>query len=109
METEEQIFSRFDDLKEFCKSNWDGHAISKFEKAFQYARLIIGENKFKTGEVILNHSLEVANIIAKEIGLEPDSVITGMLHNVMHAGLDKKATHEEIEKEFGSDIFSILD
>jgi len=109
METEEQILTRFDDLKEFCKSNWDGNALSKFEKAFQYARLIIGENKFKTGEVILNHSLEVATIIAMEIGLEPDSVITGMLHNVMYAGLDKKATHADIEKEFGTHIFSILD
>ena len=109
MEIKDQIFTTLDNLKEFCKSNWDELSVNKFEKAFQYARSVIGEKKFKTGEVILNHSLEVATIIAMEIGLEPDSVITGMLHNVLYAEQDKKVTQEEIEKKFGAHIFSILD
>jgi GTP pyrophosphokinase len=44
-----------------------------------------------------------------EIGLEPDSVITGLLHNAMYAGLEKKATHEEIGEKFGTHISSILE
>ncbi|MCD6353999.1 MAG: bifunctional (p)ppGpp synthetase/guanosine-3',5'-bis(diphosphate) 3'-pyrophosphohydrolase, partial [Prolixibacteraceae bacterium] len=83
--------------------------VEKMEKAFRYACEIIGDNKFKTGEVILTHSIEVATIIASEIGLGPDSVITGLLHNVMYAGLERKATREEIEKQFGRPVFSILD
>jgi GTP pyrophosphokinase len=44
-----------------------------------------------------------------EIGLEPDSVITGLLHNVMYAGLKEKATHQEIGERFGEHIYSILE
>ncbi len=83
--------------------------MEKIEKAFRFASDIIGEKAFASGEIILNHSLDVATIIAKEIGLGADSIITGLLHNVMYADLERKATREEIEKEFGGPVFSILD
>ena len=109
MEIKEQIYSRYIQLKEFGQLTWDELALEKIERAFQFSLQIIGEEKFKTGEVIVNHSLEVASIIAFEIGLEPDSVITGLLHNVMYAGLEQKASQEQIEKEFGAHIYSILE
>ena len=82
--------------------------MEKIERAFQFARYIIGEKQFKTGEKILEHSLEVATIIAQEIGLGPDSIITGILNNVLYPELSEKAKQEEIEKEFGPVVFSIL-
>lgn len=108
MEIKEEIYTRFDNLKEFCQLTWDDASGIQLENAFEFAQSVLGEHKFEHGEVILNHSLEVASIIAMEIGLEPDSVITGLLHNVMYAGLKEKATQKEIGDNFGEHIFSIL-
>jgi len=109
MEPKEQIISRYENLKEFCQLTWDDAANLKLENAFDFAQNVIGDQCFSHGEVIVKHSLEVASIIAMEIGLEPDSVITGLLHNVMYAGLKEKATQKEIGEKFGEHIFSILE
>ncbi len=109
MDIKEQIYSRYIQLREFGLTTWDDGALERIEKAFRFSIEFIGEEKFKTGEVIVNHSLDVATIIAMEIGLGPDSVITGLLHNVMYAGLERKATREEIESAFGANVYSILD
>ncbi len=109
MEIQEHIIIRFENLKSICQFNWEPVELDKIKKAFLFAQEFVGENKFKHGEVILNHSLDVAIIIAQEIGLGPDSIIAGMLHNVMYAGLEKKATQKEIEQEFGKHISSILE
>jgi len=109
MEIQEQITSSYENLKTICRFNWETSELEKIKKAFLFAKELIGENKFKHGEIILNHSLDVATIIAQEIGLGPDSIIAGLLHNVMYVGLEKKATQKEIEQEFGKHISSILE
>ncbi|MFV0267226.1 MAG: RelA/SpoT family protein, partial [Draconibacterium sp.] len=109
MTIQEEILTRYEHLKEFCQRTWDDGSMIRLENAFDFAREILGEHRFSHNEVILGHSLDVASVIALEIGLEPDSVITGLLHNVRYAGLKEKATHEEIASKFGEHIFSILD
>ena len=108
MEIHEHIATRYENLRSICKFNWEPVDLEKIEKAFHFACEIIGEKRFKHGEIILSHSLDVATIITQEIGLGPDSIIAGMLHNVMYAGLERKATQKEIESEFGTRIYSIL-
>ena len=109
MTIQQEINSRFEQLKEFCQLTWDDLAIIKLENAFDFAQKTLGEEKFAHGETILNHSLDVASIIAMEIGLEPDSVITGLLHNVRYEHLKEKASPEDINKKFGEHIFGILE
>src|SRR5690554_5389014 len=86
----EQVHARYDRLKQICKMTWDSNSMMKLDEAFRFASEAIGEKKFQTGEYILLHSLDVATIIAGEIGLEPNSVITGLLHNIMYTGLERK-------------------
>ncbi|MDD4109622.1 MAG: RelA/SpoT family protein [Prolixibacteraceae bacterium] len=100
---------RYEKLKDFCRLTWDENSLEKLDETFDFIRSAIGEKRFKTGESILNHSLEVAAIIASEIGLEPDSVITGMLHNIMYTGLEREVKKEEIKNKFGDSVYSILD
>ena len=107
--TIEEVKERYVHLKEFCQLTWDDGTLYKLDNAFEFAKDILGKEKFLHGEVILSHSLEVASIIAMEIGLEPDSVITGLLHNVRYSGLKEKATKEEISSKFGEHIYAILD
>lgn len=109
MDIKEQVHAHYNHLREFCRINWDESALSRLDETFRFAQSVIGDKQFKTGEYILNHSLDVATIIAVEIGLEPDSVITGLLHNIMYAGLDRKVTREEIETHFGLPVYSILE
>ncbi len=109
MNIQELIFTRYDNLNSICQFNWEPNDLERIEKAFRFASTFVGENKFKHGEVIISHSLEVATIIAQEIGMGPDSIVAGLLHNVMYAGLEKKATQKEIEEAFGKLIFSILE
>lgn len=105
----EQVHARYDRLKQICKMTWDSNSMMKLDEAFRFASEAIGEKKFQTGEYILLHSLDVATIIAGEIGLEPNSVITGLLHNIMYTGLERKVVREEIEQHFGQSIFTILE
>jgi len=109
MEVKEQIYTRYIYLKDFFRMGRDDDAVQKVEKAFQYAQSLVGEQTFKTGEVILNHSIDVATIVATEIGMGIDAVIAGLLHNVMYAGPDKKAGRGEIEELFGDQVGSILE
>ena len=108
MELQEQVYTRYEHLKDFCRMNWNEAEIQRLDEAFRFAQSVITDRRFKTGEYILNHSLDVATIIAEEIGLGPDSVITGMLHNIMYAGLEKEISEEEILSHFGKVVYSIL-
>ncbi len=98
MEFTEEVLKHFGHLKEFARQTWDESALARLDEAFGFAQSVIGRSQFKTGEYILKHSVEVATVIAVEIGLEPDTVITGMLQNIMYAGLEKKVTREELEE-----------
>lgn len=106
---QEQIVARYVELKEICLYMWEPHELEKLDIAFQFAQKYIGENRFTTGEIILKHSVEVATIIAQEIGLGPDSVVAGILHNVTYANLERKATSKEIAAEFGVVVANILE
>ena len=109
MDINEQVYTWYEDLAENCRMNWGESEMQRLDEAFRFARSVIGNQQFKTGEYILNHSLDVAKIIAVEIGLGPDSVITGILHNVMYAGLERKVSEKEIGEKFGTSVFSILE
>lgn len=109
MELQEHIIGRYENLKEVCLFAWGKADMERIEKAFLFAAEKIGHKQFNTGETIFLHSLEVATIIAEEIGLGPDSIIAGLLHNVMYAGLEQQATQKEIKDAFGAHIYSILE
>jgi GTP pyrophosphokinase len=108
MDIQEKIAGQYDHLIEICQLNLEHLSLKKINDAFDFAQKVIGESKFKTGEIILSHALDVATIIAEEIGLGPDSIIGGLLHNVTYAELEKKVTQKDIEREFGASIYSIL-
>jgi hypothetical protein len=51
MEIQEQIIARYENLRSICQFNWEPVDLEKIEKAFLFAQEIIGENKFKHGEI----------------------------------------------------------
>jgi len=92
-----------------CNTLFEGDKLANILKATQFARETMGEKSFPSGEGILSHSLEVALIVAEEIGLESDSVVAGILHNVLYVSSDGLVQPGKIPAEFGEPVFRILE
>ncbi|WP_320168006.1 RelA/SpoT family protein [Mangrovibacterium marinum] len=96
-------------LAEACKENLQENERQEVRRAFDYAYDILEERKWKSGETIILHSLEVAEVVAREIGLGMDSIIAGLLHNVPYEDVPKRPGFNEIEEMFGPFVRAILE
>ncbi|MBN1820421.1 MAG: bifunctional (p)ppGpp synthetase/guanosine-3',5'-bis(diphosphate) 3'-pyrophosphohydrolase [Prolixibacteraceae bacterium] len=108
MDLSENILKGYHELIRHCQATCEAGSVPEIRKAFEFAYNVIGDSNFEHGESILNHALEVAFIIATEIELGSDSVIAGLLHNVLYANLKQKVQPEEIKENFGNAVFTIL-
>ena len=85
--------------------------ISSKEKKIIYESLVIAFNGHdgqmrKSGEPYIYHPLEVARIVAKDIGLDYISVAAAILHDTVE---DTEVTLEDLDETVGSDISKIVD
>jgi GTP pyrophosphokinase len=76
------------------------------EKAFNVANEAHWNMRRKSGEPYILHPIAVAKIVNQEIGLGAKSIATALLHDVVE---DTDYTLEDIEREFGSKIASLID
>lgn len=76
----------------------------KISKAFDFALKAYVDQKRKSGEPYIVHALEVAIILA-QWKLDEDSIIAGLLHNIIE---DTTITSNQIEHEFGKDIKDLV-
>ncbi|MBQ8234662.1 MAG: bifunctional (p)ppGpp synthetase/guanosine-3',5'-bis(diphosphate) 3'-pyrophosphohydrolase, partial [Bacilli bacterium] len=74
------------------------------KKAYQYAKEKHEGDKRRTGEDYITHSLNVAYILST-INADSKTIIAGILHDIIEKN---KATKEDIEEEFGSDVASLV-
>lgn len=75
------------------------------DQAFEFASLLHQGQQRKSGEPYIIHPIQVAGILA-ELHMDPDTVISGYLHDVVE---DTKATLGDIETLFGKDVAAIVD
>ncbi|MFV0289989.1 MAG: RelA/SpoT family protein [Mangrovibacterium sp.] len=78
------------------------------DKAFKFAHRTIGEKENALGENFMVHAIDVACIVAREIGLGVDSILSCLLHNVPYLTSDHKSSIDDIENEFGIYVGTIL-
>ncbi|HEY3372927.1 MAG TPA: RelA/SpoT family protein [Prolixibacteraceae bacterium] len=100
-----EIEIAFSSFNEICKANIPEKEQVKIKEAFDFVHGIFGEEKWESDEIIVVHSIEVAQIVLQEIGLGTDSVIAALLHNVYY----KEEHIKEVEVQFGGPVTSILD
>lgn len=75
-------------------------------KAFEMAREAHASQKRKSGEPYILHPLEVARIVAAELGIDdPTSIICALLHDVVE---DTEVELEDIQREFGNKAMHII-
>lgn len=79
--------------------------ISQVEKAYKLASEAHKNQLRKSGEPYIIHPLSVAIILA-ELQLDKESIIAGILHDVVE---DTIITEEELKEEFGEDVTVIVD
>ena len=75
-------------------------------KAFNFAAEAHKDMRRRTGEPYIYHPLEVARIVAGEIGLSKTSIICALLHDVVE---DTDYTLKDIESIFGKKVARIID
>jgi GTP pyrophosphokinase len=76
------------------------------KRAFDLANDAHKNVKRKSGEPYIVHPLEVALVVAKEIGLGPTSIAAALLHDVVE---DSDYTLEEIDRLFGPTVARLVD
>ena len=98
----EQLYT---DLINQMKKYHPSDDFSMIEKAYQIAKNAHVEQVRKSGEPYIIHPLSVAKILA-ELELDKESIIAGILHDVVE---DTSYTTAEIAKEFNEEIALLVD
>lgn len=78
----------------------------RLRRAFEVAVEAHKHQRRKSGEPYIFHPLAVAKIVASEIGLGTTSVMCALLHDTVE---DTEITFEDIKREFGDEIVTIID
>ena len=73
--------------------------------AYAFAREAHGDQLRKDGSPYITHPLAAAVIVA-EMGLDEESVIAALLHDVIE---DTPATHEDVARRFGESVADIVE
>ena len=77
----------------------------KILRAYNYALGKHGDQKRKSGEPYIIHPVQVAYILAG-LELDTDTICAALLHDVVE---DTDVTQEDLEREFGTSIASMVD
>ncbi|BDR58119.1 RelA/SpoT family protein [Xylocopilactobacillus apicola] len=94
-----------DDVIKMCQSYMNDEHVATVKKAYEFAEYVHHDQYRKSGEAYIIHPIQVAGILA-ELKMDPDTVSSGFLHDVVE---DTQVTGGDIEVIFGSDIAYIVD
>ena len=101
----EAIEKTYIDFFELCKTTIPEKDHPKIQDAYSMVHEVFGDQCWDSGENIVVHSLEVAQVVVQEVGLGIDSVIAALLHNVYY----QESTTKLVEPKFGRSVSSILE
>ena len=94
-----------DDVLAMCKEYMNEIHIKFIEKAIYFATYAHKDQIRKSGEAYIVHPIQVAGILA-ELKLDPDTIATGFLHDVVE---DTGFSIDDIEYEFGKDVAFLVE
>lgn len=100
-----EILARYRDLISNTYRTLNEEQNKLIRRAFDIALDAHKDQRRKTGEPYIYHPIEVAKIVANEIGLGATSIACALLHDVIE---DSEYTYEDIKKIFGVKIADIV-
>jgi guanosine-3',5'-bis(diphosphate) 3'-pyrophosphohydrolase len=105
-EERKEILKRYRKLLRQAKPILKSGDTRLIKKAFSISLEAHKEMRRKSGEPYIYHPLEVALVCVEEIGLGTTSIIAALLHDVVE---DTDLELEDIEREFGHKVMTIID
>ncbi len=100
-----EILARYKDLINNTYRTLNEEQNKLIRKAFDIALDAHKDQRRKTGEPYIYHPIEVAKIVANEVGLGATSIACALLHDVIE---DSEYTYEDLKKIFGETIADIV-
>ncbi|TDX82980.1 RelA/SpoT family protein [Epilithonimonas xixisoli] len=100
-----EILARYKDLITNTYRTLDEEQNKLIRKAFDIALDAHKDQRRKTGEPYIYHPIEVAKIVANEVGLGATSIACALLHDVIE---DSEYTYDDLKKIFGETIADIV-
>ena len=97
--------SSFDELKAAVLENSPHADMERIRRAFDFAVAAHEGQKRKDGSPYVTHTIAAA-IIAAQMGLDDEAVISALLHDVLE---DTSVTHEELAEQFGKEVADIVE
>jgi guanosine-3',5'-bis(diphosphate) 3'-pyrophosphohydrolase len=95
----------YQDLLQKLESSGRTYDLEKIKKGYELAKTAHEGQMRDSGDIYLTHPVSVA-VIVIDLGLDTDSIIAALLHDVVE---DTNIELAMIEKLFGSDIASLVD
>lgn len=99
------VYSTYDDLVTLIHESGRDYDMKKIEQAYFLANEAHGSQTRKSGEPYIAHPVSVAKILV-ELGMDTDSVVTGLLHDVVE---DTPVKLTQLEAMFGKTIAEMVD
>ena len=100
------INNRYKSLIRSMSHQIDDEDKKMIRKAFNLAKDAHSDVRRKSGEPYIYHPIDVAKIVAKEIGLGATSIAAALIHDVVE---DSDYTLEDIDRLFNEEIARIID
>ncbi|MDR3551648.1 MAG: bifunctional (p)ppGpp synthetase/guanosine-3',5'-bis(diphosphate) 3'-pyrophosphohydrolase [Clostridia bacterium] len=95
----------FESLRIKLEQSGRSYDLERIQKAFEMASLAHSGQTRRSGGPYVRHPVAVAEILV-ELGLDTDSIIAALLHDVVE---DTGTALSVIEKQFGSDVALLVD
>ena len=93
-------------LESACKSYMDAEGVEKVERAYRFAADYHRDQRRRSGEPYINHPVEVALILAKDLRMDEDTICAALLHDTVE---DTSATLEQLKGLFGETVADLVD
>jgi GTP diphosphokinase / guanosine-3',5'-bis(diphosphate) 3'-diphosphatase len=101
-----EILKRYRELLNIWNKGGEERSHRMVRKAFNLAVTAHKDMRRKSGEPYIYHPIEVARIVAGEIGLGETSIVCALLHDVVE---DTNYTLDDIRQMFGDKVARIID
>ena len=101
----ETFEAHYETMVAALRKHMPGADMALIDKAVEYADVKHKRQKRKDGSPYIIHPLAVAEVVT-EMGLDQDAVLGALLHDCIE---DTDASHEEIEKIFGTTVAELVE
>ena len=93
-------------LRSTCAEYLDADGLAKVEDAYNFAADCHRDQRRRSGEAYINHPVEVAFILAKDLRMDADPICAALLHDTVE---DTPVTLDDVRERFGDTVAELVD